>query len=297
MFGGSLITIDGIVYVIDSGLELLSYFDYIKYMQIIEKRYTTKAQIKQRMGRAGRTQPGVCYHLYTKDTYESLEEYPKPAIALANMNDNFLSFVRYKKYFSDALELCKNLITPVSPIQIMSAVRFLHFNNLIKLVDQSQSQKGGDDESGAFEFGESQTTDVIDEFANATTLSFKDIPYKKMTSYESWKTYQGGLTRFGKIIQDLNGYPIELCMMGFYGKLLNLPSIYSMTSIMAAMDFKLDNLIRFPPNMQQTDKQKFVNENFPDAVVNYSEHLFIYNLLTNYYELGNKLELLKCSNI
>jgi hypothetical protein len=41
------------------------------------------------------------------------------------------------------------------------------------------------------------------------------------------------------------------------------------------------------------DKIQFINSNFPDAVTYYySEHLFVYNILTNYYEMQNKLELL-----
>jgi pre-mRNA-splicing factor ATP-dependent RNA helicase DHX15/PRP43 len=62
----SSITFDGLVYVIDSGYELGNYYDYKDNSYVVTKKYTSQAQIKQRMGRAGRTQPGVSYHLYTK---------------------------------------------------------------------------------------------------------------------------------------------------------------------------------------------------------------------------------------
>lgn len=322
----SSITLDGIVFVIDSGLELLSYFDYKKYCNILEKKYTTKAQVKQRMGRAGRTQPGHCYHLYTKEKFNSLDNFPSPAIALVNLNDHFLSFLKYQKYLSDTIFLCKNLITPVTPWQLLSSIRFLHFYNLIKIVNleqlsggskklnnykvklnrskvkkvlsgiaKFQVQDAGSDEDTISDDSnsDSESEKIEDNLNGSLSLNYKMVPYKSMDKYDSWDKYQGSLTRFGKIINDLSGYPQELCMLAFYGRLLSLPMLYSMVSIISAMDYKIDNLIKFPANIQNQDKINFINENFPDAVTYYySEHLFVYNLLTNYFEMGINLELL-----
>jgi Skp family chaperone for outer membrane proteins len=36
----------------------------------MEKSFITQAQMTQRKGRAGRTKPGVCYHLYTPQQYD-----------------------------------------------------------------------------------------------------------------------------------------------------------------------------------------------------------------------------------
>ena len=313
----SSITLDGIVYVIDSGLELLSYFNYQKYCQVLEKKFITQAQVKQRMGRAGRTQPGVCYHLYTEDKFNKLEIFPSPSIELVNMNDQFLSFMKYQKYLSEAINLSKNLITPLTPYQLMSSLRYLHFYNLIKIVNLEQNaghkisdktlksidyflnfeHDGGSDMESS---EDSQLSDEIDsEFEkledNLTNnhVTYKMIAYKNMNKYEDWQKYQGCLTRFGKIVHELSGYPIELVMLAFYGRLLSVSMIYPMVSIIIAMDNKLDNLIHFPSNLQNQDKILFINATVPDAIPYfYSEHLFLYNLLTNYYEMGNKLELL-----
>jgi superfamily II DNA/RNA helicase len=315
----SSITLDGIVYVIDSGLELLSYFNYQKYCQVLEKRFITQAQVKQRMGRAGRTQPGECYHLYTEDKFNKLEKFPSPSIALVNMNEHFLSFMKYQKYLSEAIKLSKNLITPVTPYQLMSSIRYLHFYNLIKIVNLEQNAgkhklsnktlqsinyflEGGDSESFIESESNSDNSDnnsddmeyeKIENNLNNNHVNFKMLPYKSMNKYEDWTKYQGCLTRLGKIVHGLSGYPIELVMLAFYGRLLSISMIYPMVSIIIAMDYKLDNLIKFPNNLQNQDKIIFINENFPDAIPYfYSEHLFLYNLLTNYYEMGNKLELL-----
>lgn len=77
----SSLTIEGIEYVIDSGLELRSSYDGVNRVSILEKRLISHAQAKQRMGRTGRTGPGTCYHLYTKDDFDNnMDRFPIPSI-------------------------------------------------------------------------------------------------------------------------------------------------------------------------------------------------------------------------
>jgi len=77
----SSLTVDGIKYVIDSGYELKSYDDPKFRAKVLEKKLITKAQAMQRMGRSGRTQPGICYHLYSQSEFdEVMEKFPSPAI-------------------------------------------------------------------------------------------------------------------------------------------------------------------------------------------------------------------------
>lgn len=90
----SSLTIANIKYVIDSGYELLSYYDPDKNARVLEKKLITQAQAKQRMGRAGRTGPGTCYHLYTKNDFEkNMEKYPQPAIRVNNIYDECLKLL------------------------------------------------------------------------------------------------------------------------------------------------------------------------------------------------------------
>lgn len=281
----SSVTIDGIVYIIESGLELTSYFDYIKYCNVLDKQLITIAQVQQRMGRAGRTQPGVCYHLYTEQKYNKLSKYPKPSILLINMNEYILSFFDTHIYLSTILSLCKSLITPLTPVQFLSSIRYLHFYNLIKIVDIEQQAAGSSYNN--------VNNDIEDNMQEINKLNYKMIPYKNLQNYEHWNKYEGCNTRFGKITNLMQGYPIELRILAFYGRLLSLPMLYTMTSIIHAMDFKVDNLIKYPTYILPEEKINFINSNFPDACVYYySEHLFIYNLVINYYELGIKTELL-----
>lgn len=82
----SSLTISNIKYVIDSGYELFSYYDTEKKSKVLVKKLITQAQAKQRMGRAGRTGPGTCYHLYTKNDFENaMEKFPLPTIKVSNI--------------------------------------------------------------------------------------------------------------------------------------------------------------------------------------------------------------------
>lgn len=93
----SSMTIDGIKYVVDSGYENYGYFNAEIESKVIEKRMISKAQIKQRMGRSGRTSEGICYHLYTKKDYDSTREYPEPAIQTSNIYSECLSLLNIEK--------------------------------------------------------------------------------------------------------------------------------------------------------------------------------------------------------
>ena len=43
---------------------------------MIDNQWIAKANVKQRAGRAGRVQPGESYHLYPKERFEEMEQFP-----------------------------------------------------------------------------------------------------------------------------------------------------------------------------------------------------------------------------
>ena len=90
----SSLTIDGIVYVIDSGLELGVKFDPEKNINIMAKTLITQAQISQRKGRSGRTKPGFCFHLYTPNDEKNTGEFPEPEIRRIDIKDTCLSLLK-----------------------------------------------------------------------------------------------------------------------------------------------------------------------------------------------------------
>ncbi|MGQ9616839.1 MAG: helicase-related protein [Spirochaetota bacterium] len=64
------ITIDGIRYVIDPGFAKLNYYNPANFTSSLVEVPISKASCNQRKGRAGRTAPGVCYRLYTREDYD-----------------------------------------------------------------------------------------------------------------------------------------------------------------------------------------------------------------------------------
>ena len=64
------VTIDGITVVIDSGLAKLSYYNPRTFTSSLIESPISRASCNQRKGRAGRTQPGTCYRLYSKKDFD-----------------------------------------------------------------------------------------------------------------------------------------------------------------------------------------------------------------------------------
>lgn len=64
------VTIDGVTTVIDSGLAKLNFYNPKTFTSSLIEVPISKASANQRKGRAGRTAPGYCYRLYTREDFE-----------------------------------------------------------------------------------------------------------------------------------------------------------------------------------------------------------------------------------
>ncbi|KAG1889461.1 P-loop containing nucleoside triphosphate hydrolase protein [Suillus subluteus] len=74
------ITIEDVVYVVDSGRVKETGYDPESGLSLLKEQWVTRAAARQRRGRAGRTQPGVCYKLYTRKQEEKMGRFPIPEI-------------------------------------------------------------------------------------------------------------------------------------------------------------------------------------------------------------------------
>ncbi|EDW27556.1 GL20210 [Drosophila persimilis] len=63
------VTIDDCVFVVDCGLMKEKCFDSNRNMESLDLVWVSRANAKQRKGRAGRVMPGVCIHLYTSHRF------------------------------------------------------------------------------------------------------------------------------------------------------------------------------------------------------------------------------------
>jgi RNA helicase HrpA len=74
------LTIDGIVYVIDSGLVKQTSFNSETGIQSLSPVSHSKAGCNQRAGRAGRTRPGICYRMFSEASFNFRQDYTEPEI-------------------------------------------------------------------------------------------------------------------------------------------------------------------------------------------------------------------------
>ena len=74
------ITIDGIKYVVDTGLAKEMKYDPSRNLNSLRLSTISKSSANQRKGRAGRTAPGTCYRLYSQQTYDAMESNTLPEI-------------------------------------------------------------------------------------------------------------------------------------------------------------------------------------------------------------------------
>lgn len=131
----SSLTIEGITYVIDSGLELRSSFDPINRINILEKVMITHAQAKQRMGRTGRTGPGICYHLYTKEMYDNkMEKFPAPAIKIESISYEIIKLMAIPSIgdIKNVKETFDQFLEPPNKQYVNAELKYL---KTIKLID------------------------------------------------------------------------------------------------------------------------------------------------------------------
>ncbi|XEU99076.1 hypothetical protein FSHL1_004363 [Fusarium sambucinum] len=79
------VTIDGIVFVVDSGFVKLRAYDPRTGIESLTATPVSKAAASQRAGRAGRTKPGKCFRLYTEQSYQSLKYANIPELQRSNL--------------------------------------------------------------------------------------------------------------------------------------------------------------------------------------------------------------------
>lgn len=66
------ITIPDITAVVDAGKEKMMRFDERRQLSRLVESFISRANAKQRRGRAGRVQNGICFHLFTKHRHDKL---------------------------------------------------------------------------------------------------------------------------------------------------------------------------------------------------------------------------------
>ena len=74
------VTIDGVKFVIDTGMAKELHFDTKRNMNSLEVCRISKSSAEQRKGRAGRTSAGKCFRLYSEEIYEKMRDRMLPEL-------------------------------------------------------------------------------------------------------------------------------------------------------------------------------------------------------------------------
>ncbi len=79
------LTVPGIRYVVDSGLVRMNRYSARRKIESLQIEPISQASARQRAGRCGRTEPGVCIRLYREQDHDSRDEFTPPEILRTNL--------------------------------------------------------------------------------------------------------------------------------------------------------------------------------------------------------------------
>ena len=116
------ITVPGVRYVVDAGYVKLKGFEPRRAVASLTVVPISKVAAEQRAGRAGRTGPGQCYRLYSKDSFDNMQPETIPEIKRTSMAAVALSLKSLK--VKDVLRF--DFLDPPDAAQLACALIELH---------------------------------------------------------------------------------------------------------------------------------------------------------------------------
>ncbi|KAH3672046.1 hypothetical protein WICMUC_004473 [Wickerhamomyces mucosus] len=123
------ITIDDCVVTIDSGkVKQVTYNNIDNTTKLVEI-FESKAEAKQRRGRAGRVSSGISYKLFTENTFESMLSNPIPEIKRINLDSLYL--VVKSMGIIDVVDFLKVGIDPPEIASVLKSEEILKCSGLI----------------------------------------------------------------------------------------------------------------------------------------------------------------------
>src|SRR3978361_1103189 len=89
------LTIEGVRIVVDSGVARVPRYEPDIGLTRLETVRASRAAVDQRRGRAGRTEPGICYRLWDEPQTASLAAYTQPEILSADLSSLVLDLAQW----------------------------------------------------------------------------------------------------------------------------------------------------------------------------------------------------------
>ena len=130
------ITIDDVVYVIDTGKIKMTRYNARDNISTLLPEWVSLANSRQRRGRAGRVQPGICYHLFTRAREMTLDQYTLPEILRTRLEEVILK-IKILELGKASYFLEKVMDSP-DEFTIQRAVQMLVSINALRLEKDSE---------------------------------------------------------------------------------------------------------------------------------------------------------------
>ncbi|BDA50474.1 3'-5' RNA helicase YTHDC2 [Coccomyxa sp. Obi] len=122
------VTIDDIVCVINSGRHKEKSYDPYTNVSTLQATWISKASERQRRGRAGRCQQGVCFHLYSRVRSEGLADFQLPELQRSPLDELSLQVKLLESSGFNNTSIAEFLDKAVEPppaVSVANAVRLL----------------------------------------------------------------------------------------------------------------------------------------------------------------------------
>ncbi|KVI04421.1 protein of unknown function DUF1605 [Cynara cardunculus var. scolymus] len=117
------ITINDVVFVVDCGKAKETSYDALNNTPCLLPAWISKASARQRRGRAGRVQPGECYHLYPKSVYDAFAEYQLPELLRTPLQSLCLQIKSLQ--LGSISEFLSRALQPPEPLSVQNAIEYL----------------------------------------------------------------------------------------------------------------------------------------------------------------------------
>ncbi|CAM9706751.1 unnamed protein product, partial [Phaeothamnion confervicola] len=118
------ITIEDVVFVVDSCRVKENRFDADNMMPALVECFVSRASAKQRRGRAGRVRPGICFHLVSRRTFErGLAEFQLPEMLRVSLDDLILQILLLDR--GEPAAFLSGAVNPPEPAAVANSLAYL----------------------------------------------------------------------------------------------------------------------------------------------------------------------------
>ncbi|XP_076228414.1 ATP-dependent DNA/RNA helicase DHX36 isoform X2 [Nomia melanderi] len=185
------ITIEDVVYVIDSGKMKYLKFDLSRNVETLNPEWVTLANSKQRKGRAGRVKPGICYHLYSKAREMTFDEYPLPEMLRTRLEQvilqiKILQLGKARSFLASVMDPPNMKAIDLS-LELLGTLNALDNEETLTPLGYHLAQLPLDPRTGKMIIWAALFSCVEPVFAIAASLTFKDAFYCPLGKEEQAK--------------------------------------------------------------------------------------------------------------